>query len=563
MKKFYNLFIIFLTTFSYGQTIYTENMGTPSGTTAIAVNTFQNSNPIIYSGNGDIRSSSASSGYIGASGSGNVWFSTATPIHYFQVEGINTSAYTSSQLILKFGYLTSNVGNHLLLEQSTDGTIWTPITYTQNTTTSWALVTVAGGSLLSATNLRLRFTQTSQSVSHRLDDISISVFCNLNLGTEITTCNATTNNLDTYNATIPFTGGNTGTYNFSVNAGTIGGDNPSTMASGNIIVSNIPETTTLALTVTGSCSITRNVNSPECKAVNPLPYMEHFNYTVGNSLGAEQMWTNLNSGNNVMAVAGNLNYPGITSSGNSISIIGAGVDPFTPITATNSGTIYYSFLMNVTSIANVTTDLSQTYFAALTDSAKNYLARLFIKRDGTQYHLGLDSAAVTTNYESTLRNTGDVVFVVMSYDFGTNTLNAWFNPDVATFNNLTPASLTNTPTTAIATLGGFNLRQDTATTTPSITIDELKIDTSFTLNTQQNQIAGLKFYPNPITNNTLFISSNSGSAKSVVIYDVLGKEVLNTTTSDNSVNVFNLKGGVYLVKVSQDGKSETRKLIIE
>jgi len=82
-----------------------------------------------------------------------------------------------------------------------------------------------------------------------------------------------------------------------------------------------------------------------------------------------------------------------------------------------------------------------------------------------------------------------------------------------------------------------------------------------TLGVNQNAIEGLKVYPNPVTNGTLFIDTTSDASKAVVIYDVLGKQVVNTTTQ-NAVNVSNLKGGVYIVKITEEGKTATRKLVI-
>jgi hypothetical protein len=387
--------------------------------------------------------------------------------------------------------------------------------------------------------------------------------CALTLGAETTSCNTSTLSLDTYSVTFPFTGGNTATYTLSTTGGTIGGDNPSSVASGNIIITGITENTNITFTVSGGCDIIKNVLSPECKPINSLPYTEHFNYTLGNSLGAEQMWTNVNSGDNVLAAAGNLAYTGTTPSGNSVSFSGAGIETFSPFTATTAGTVYYSFLMNITDMTNVTTDLTETYFAGLTDDTKSYMARLFVKKNGTQYQLGFDSASTTTNYDATLRNVSDVVLVVMGYDFAANKLSAWFNPDLSTFTALTPATLVNTPT-AIVNLGGFILRQDGAASTPTITIDELKISTTFpSLSVKQNAISGLGVYPNPVTKGTLHITSDSASAKSVAIFDVLGKQVLNAKTSNNTVNVSNLKGGVYIVKITEEGKTDTRKLIIE
>ena len=83
------------------------------------------------------------------------------------------------------------------------------------------------------------------------------------------------------------------------------------------------------------------------------------------------------------------------------------------------------------------------------------------------------------------------------------------------------------------------------------------------LGLKQNAIAGLNMYPNPVSNGTLYITSNSSEAKSIAVYDVLGKQVLNTKTSSSSVNVSNLKSGVYFVKITEDGKTDTKKLIIE
>ncbi|WP_396177472.1 T9SS type A sorting domain-containing protein [Flavobacterium sp.] len=86
--------------------------------------------------------------------------------------------------------------------------------------------------------------------------------------------------------------------------------------------------------------------------------------------------------------------------------------------------------------------------------------------------------------------------------------------------------------------------------------------TGSTLGVNQNQIQGLKVYPNPVTNGTFYINTNADATKEVVVYDVLGKQVVKTTTT-NAVNVSNLKGGVYIVKITEEGKTATRKLVIK
>jgi len=83
-----------------------------------------------------------------------------------------------------------------------------------------------------------------------------------------------------------------------------------------------------------------------------------------------------------------------------------------------------------------------------------------------------------------------------------------------------------------------------------------------TLGINQNSIEGLKVYPNPVTNGTLYINTTANASKEVVIYDVLGKQVVKTTT-ENAVNVSKLNAGVYIVKVTEEGKTATRKLVIK
>lgn len=87
--------------------------------------------------------------------------------------------------------------------------------------------------------------------------------------------------------------------------------------------------------------------------------------------------------------------------------------------------------------------------------------------------------------------------------------------------------------------------------------------TEANLGLKQNTIAGLNMYPNPVSNGTLYITSNSNNAKSVAVYDVLGKQVLNSKTSNNTINVSNLTRGAYIVKITEDGKTDTRKLIVQ
>ena len=83
------------------------------------------------------------------------------------------------------------------------------------------------------------------------------------------------------------------------------------------------------------------------------------------------------------------------------------------------------------------------------------------------------------------------------------------------------------------------------------------------LSNQNNEIAGLKVYPNPVSNGVLHVESNLNTERTISLFDVLGKQVLNTTTSNNTINIANLNSGIYIIKITEGGKTATRKLVIK
>lgn len=598
MKKLYTLLLIAVSTLSFGQTIYSENMGTPTGNTAVAAYasgtapaTFQNGSPIVYTGTTGanmMRVSTPSTGYTGASGNGNVFLSQTTNAgHVFQIDGINTSAYNSADLRLSFGMLTNSIATtQLIIEQSTNGgTSWTPLTYTAPTTANtWTLTTIAGGAIPSSATLSLRLTQPSTvavpvATQFRIDDIKIenvSASCTLALSGETTACVVSTAALDNYTVTIPYTGGGTASYTITT-SGTVSGDNPSTIAAGNIIVTFI-EGTAYAVNITGgTCNFNVTGNSPECKVTNTLPYYEGFNYTAGNSLGAEQMWTNVNSGDLITATAGSLAFTGLSTVGNSVSFSADGIDCFSPITSTNSGTVYYSFLIKIGSMTGVT-DANGGYLAGFGETNTNLGATLWTKRvDDTNFNLGIEvrtANAANTTFNTASYQTGQTYFVVVGYTFNAATgaddvVSLWVDPVVGSPEPT--ATITDShAATDIPSISRFFLRQDSATETPTnVQIDELRIGTAWadvvpaTASLTDNNINGLTMYPNPVSGDTLNFTSTANAAMSVQIFDLLGKEVLKSNVVNNSVNVAKLTAGVYVVKITEEGKTATRKLVIK
>lgn len=82
-----------------------------------------------------------------------------------------------------------------------------------------------------------------------------------------------------------------------------------------------------------------------------------------------------------------------------------------------------------------------------------------------------------------------------------------------------------------------------------------------TASTKDNNIKGLAIYPNPASD-ILNITTPLNAEKVVTIYDILGKEVLKTKTQQ-AVKVGTLTPGIYLVKVLENGKTATQKVVVK
>ncbi len=95
--------------------------------------------------------------------------------------------------------------------------------------------------------------------------------------------------------------------------------------------------------------------------------------------------------------------------------------------------------------------------------------------------------------------------------------------------------------------------------------DDLSFIENSTAVITNNAIAGFSTYPNPITNNTFTLTSASNEEKSVMIFNLLGKKVLDTRFSGikSEINVAAMNAGLYILKVTEAGKIATKKLVIK
>jgi len=78
-----------------------------------------------------------------------------------------------------------------------------------------------------------------------------------------------------------------------------------------------------------------------------------------------------------------------------------------------------------------------------------------------------------------------------------------------------------------------------------------------------SNINEFSLYPNPASKGIVNIETSVQGDKQVVVMDILGKTVINTVISGTELNVSTLEGGVYMVQVTQNSSTATKKLIIK
>lgn len=86
--------------------------------------------------------------------------------------------------------------------------------------------------------------------------------------------------------------------------------------------------------------------------------------------------------------------------------------------------------------------------------------------------------------------------------------------------------------------------------------------TSFPAYNQEKPITGLSIYPNPVTGNKIYISTQKNQAKEIEVYNVLGKLILSAKLIGKELDVTDLTPGIYIIKIKEGNTQATRKLVV-
>ncbi len=214
---------------------------------------------------------------------------------------------------------------------------------------------------------------------------------------------------------------------------------------------------------------------------------ESFDYTTGVDLAAQSsaVWVNVNSGDTVSVVSGNLSVPGLqASAGNSASFAGAGIDPHRTFTARTS-TTWYSLVINVVSLGSLNS--TGGYFFGVGDNSTTFGATVWTRSDGAGFDVGINqrTTAAQNAWSSGTQAVGSTIFLVGNYVLnsgtGNDVANLWINPSSDSFGGTEPAAtLTSSGASADLTqVQRIFLRQDSTTTTPNLVVDEIRVGNSW------------------------------------------------------------------------------------
>lgn len=346
--------------------------------------------------------------------------------------------------------------------------------------------------------------------------------CTTLLGSNTVACEFTTigDANDTYTATLEYQGANNGnTFIVTSTAGTISGDDPSSVENGTITISNIPEGTDITVSVSdtavgGVCDLTSAISSPMCI---PL-VLNELHFDPANDL------------------VGDANGDGVRD---------------------NLDDEFLEFFND----SDVALDLSGYTISDAVQLRHTFPASTVVPAHGVIVVFGggtptgsFGGALVQTASEGSLvlNNTGDVVTVRNPSDrvvlvFDSNDIEVSFGEN---------QSVTRNPDIT----GDFVLHTDA--NAALLYSPGLKVDGT-TLSTLNFEQLGVKIYPNPVANGILNIEMPSRELKDIALYDLNGRLVLQQRTENTAIDVSQIKPGFYLLNLSLNGTSKTTKIIIE
>jgi hypothetical protein len=296
---------------------------------------------------------------------------------------------------------------------------------------------------------------------------------------------------------------------------------------------------------------------------------ENFDYTLGDQLkthGWVGTGTSPSTVNPILITTPTITYAGYPGSGtgNEVSLVTSGEDLNKAFTAVNSGTLYYSALINVTS-AQATGD----YFLHIGDvsTGSTFFGRIFIKQKIGTSNLAFGilktsggTSVQNAAFSDSIYSLNTTYLLVAKVEVSTGNSSLIINPTISS-TEPTSGWLTSTlGTTALPTagFGTVNLRQGSATLAAALKVDGTKVATSCgALFTGAGTIT-----PSADVLNISLVGRNlsvsNATSNTVEIFNTVGAKVQSSKLESGSVQLNDLSQGLYVVRVGK----QTAKIVL-
>ena len=346
--------------------------------------------------------------------------------------------------------------------------------------------------------------------------------CTTVLGATSVSCNTTLSGAtdDTYTASIDFTGADNGnTFVVSSTEGTVGGDDPSSVASGTITITGITEGTDITVSVSdtgagGVCDLSIGIDSPGCipLIINEVHYDPASDMT------------------------GDANGDGARNSAQ---------DEFIEFYNNSSASLDISgYTLSDGS------QLRHTFPASTIIPANKFLV---VFGGGTPTgSFGGSIVQTSSEGELNLNNSGDVITI----ENPSGDVVLIYNSSDTGIDHGSDQSVTRSPDFT----GGFVLHTNANAAllfSPGLLID----GSSLSINTFVND--ELSIFPNPVNNGIITIKSSISGVKKIELYDLTGRLVKQQILNSETVDLQSITSGVYILKVGIEDKTATTKLLIQ
>jgi hypothetical protein len=358
--------------------------------------------------------------------------------------------------------------------------------------------------------------------------------CTIALGSTSVTCATFSNgdSDDTYTATLDFIGGNND-FIFVVNstAGTVGGDDPSNIETGTIVITNIPEGIDITVSLSdiadgGICDLSEDISSPGC-----VPLVLN-----------EVLFDPPSDDDQTTEIEGDANNDGTRD---------ASEDEFMEFFNNSNEDLNISGYTIFDSNA-LSSDTPRHVVPANTIISANSAYVVFGGGTPTG-SFGTAIVQTASSGDLNLTNSGDDIIVKNSS--GLTVID--FDSDDLSLNFGDNQSITRSPDIT----GDYVLHTDANADlvfSPGLQVD------GTTLSIQDNRLKfDITFYPNPVKNGFVNINSKTEGTKTIELYDLTGRLVMSTKLDTSILDVSSIGSGIYLLKVTISNRTSTNKLIID